>query len=247
MKKILIPIVLVLVLNTSCKKESLRPEDNRVLGVTSEQLEISPKKLQGVRSNEAGLTKSAAIVFTPEKNKPAAGLQEIDWKVSYEGETNLNDMNDAHSMLMEYIIDLQDFLEEFPVEQYYFLGVHKEFITKLQSSLALKQNLETGIEKLNNAEIETARYQMVQKVFEDMDRELAERGMTFNKTEDSLEHVVDVGRSKKKAKRLARALRQYIADGEDILEEANTEYSLLEAGKIEICKVVLEKINERIN
>lgn len=243
----LLPIGLLILLSSACEKESLRPEENRLPGVTSEQLQASPKELQEVRVNEIGLSRNGSIVFAPEKNKPAAGLQPIDWKVSYLGEANIDDMNDSHSMLVEYIIDLQDFLEEFPAEQFYFLGVHKEFITKLQLSLALKQNLETGIEKLHNAELEKSRYQMLQKVFEDMDRELEERGMTFKQTEDSLEPEVTIGNSKKKAKRLARALVQYIADGEDLLEEANSEYSLLEAGKIEVCKVVLDKINERLN
>lgn len=247
MKKMLLPMAMLVLLNTACEKQSLRPEENNVPGVTAEQLQVSPKELQEVRINEASLSRHASIKFTPEKNKPAPGLQPVDWKVSYLGETTVEDMESAHSLLIEYIIDLQDFLEDFPAEKFYFLGVHKEFITKLQLSMALQQNLETGIEKLNNAELEKARYQMLQKVFEDMDRELEERGMTFKQTEDSLEPVLTIGNSKKKAERLARHLKQYIADGEDLLEEANSEYSILEQGKIEVAQVVLEKIEERIN
>tara|TARA_Y100000590_G_scaffold281237_1_gene316023 strand:+ start:59106 stop:59852 length:747 start_codon:yes stop_codon:yes gene_type:complete len=247
MKKMLLPLAIVVLLGSSCEKESLRPEENNLPGVTTEQIQASPKELQEVRMNEAGLSRNASIVFTPEKNKPAPGLQEVDWKVSYLGEVNLQDMDEAHSQLIEYIVDLQDFLEDYPAEKFYFLGVHKEFITKLQLALVLKQNLETGIQKLNNAELEKARYQMLQKAFEDMDRELEERGMTFKQTEDSIEPVVTIGNSKKKAKRLARALKQYITDGEELLAEANSEYSLLEAGKIEVAAVVLEKINEELN
>ncbi len=243
----LLPLAILAFLSSACEKESLRPEENNLPGVTTEQIQASPKELQEVRMNETGLSRNASIIFTPEKNKPAPGLQEVDWKVSYKGKVNLQDMDEAHSLLVDYIIDLQDFLEDYPAEKFYFLGIHKEFITKLQLALILKQNLETGIQKLNNAKIEQARYQMLSKVFEDMDRELEERGMTFKITEDSIEPVVSIGNSKKKAKRLARALKQYITDGEELLVEANSEYSLLEAGKIEVAAVVLEKINEELN
>ena len=246
MKKMLFPITLLVFLSSACEKESLRPEANQVPGVKEEQLQASPEKLGEVKINEAALLKEGAVKFTNKNNKPAAGIPETDWKVDYLGDTNIEEMSRAHTLLVEYIIDLQDFLEAYPVEQYYFLNVHKEPITKLQLSLALKTNLEVGIEKLNNAELERARYEIVQRAFEDMDRELEERGMTFKKTEDSLEPVVDVS-SKKEAKRLARHLKQYIRDGEEILSEANVEYSLLEAGKIEIAKGVLKEIEERLN
>lgn len=246
MKNIILPMTLVVLLGSACKKESLRPEDSQTSKEVSEQLQVAPKDIQDIRISEVNLNRNASIEFKPEKHKPAPGLQPVDWKVSYTGETEIEEMENSHTLLVEYIIDLQDFLEEYPVEKYFFLGTHKEFITKLQLAMALKQNLETGIEKLNNAELEKARYQMLQKAFEDMDRELEERGMTFNQTEDSLEPVLTIGNSKKKAKRLARHLKLYIADGEDLLLEANSEFSILEQGKIEVAQAVLEKILERI-
>lgn len=243
----LLPLAIIALLGFSCKKESLRPENVDLPGVSAEQLQASPKELEEVRSNEALLNKEVLIIFKAETNKPAAGLLPIDWKVDYAGKKTIEDISKAHTYLVDYILDLQDFLEEYPVESYYFLGIHKEFITKLQLALVLKQNLETGIEKLNNAELEKARYQMLQKIFEDMDIALSDFGMTFKVSEDSIEPIVDIGRSKRKAKALRRQLKLYIADGEDVLIEANSEFSILEAGKIEVAKAVLQKINDRLD
>ena len=88
---------------------------------------------------------------------------------------------------------------------------------------------------------------MLQKIFEDMDIALSDFGMTFKVSEDSIEPIVDIGRSKRKAKALRRQLKLYIADGEDVLIEANSEFSILEAGKIEVAKAVLQKINDRLD
>lgn len=236
MKKLFLPLAIIALLSLSCKKESLQPDilDNS---------EVNSSEL---RSSETLLNKEVLILFEAKSHKPAPGLQPVDWKISYLGKETIVELSRAHSYLVEYIINLQDFLENYPVEEFYYLNVHKEFITKLQLSLVLKQNLETGIEKLNNAKIELARYQMLQKVFEDMDLALQDKGMTFHITEDSIEPVLDIGRRKKKAKALREQLKLYVKDGEDLLIEANSEYSILEAGKVEVAKVVLEKIIERI-
>ncbi len=236
MKKLLLPLAIIALLGLSCKKQSLEP-------ASADNLETNSFE---VRSSEALLNKEVLINFEKIEHKPAPGLPPIKWKVSYSGKSTRSEISRAHSYLVEYIINLQDFLELYPVEQFYYLGVHEEFITKLQSSLVLKQELEKGIEKLNNADLELSRYQMLQKIFEDMDLALSEKGMNFEVTEDSIEPVIKIGRRKKKAKALRDQLKLYIADGEDLLLEANVEYSILEAGKIEVAKVVLEKINERL-
>ncbi|MFT6068113.1 MAG: hypothetical protein ACJAT2_002360 [Bacteriovoracaceae bacterium] len=237
MRKLLIPLAIIAFLGMSCEKQSLEPTSLDNSGVSSSEL----------RSSEALLNKEVLIKFEEIEHKPAPGLQPIKWKVSYLGKKTITELSRAHSYLVEYIINLQDFLELYPVEQFYYLGVHEEFITKLQSAMVLKQELETGIEKLNNANLERSRYQMLQKVFEDMDLALSEKGMKFEVTEDSILPIITIGKRKKKAKALRDQLKLYIADGEDLLLEANSEYSLLEAGKIEVAKVVLQKINDRLD
>lgn len=236
MKKLFLPLAIIALLSLSCKKESLQP-------AVLDNSEVNSSEL---RSNETLLNKEVLIRFQAKSHRPAPGLQPVDWKINYLGKETISDLSRAHTYLVEYIVTLQDFLESYPVEEYYYLNVHKEFITKLQLSLILKQSLETGIEKLNNANLERSRYKMLQKIFEDMDLALADKGMTFNITEDSIDPIIDIGRRKKKAKALREQLKLYIADGEDLLLEANSEYSLLEASKIEVAKIILDKIIERI-